>query len=290
MPTPRMVPTSWLQAPSEPLRCEMSDQAMDDLVASIKQLGILEPLLVSPLYQNGSGEYQGTPDPEMGEVGAEPMRYEIIDGHRRFTAATIAGLEELPVMIFEDAAQAKYAIMLHANVCREDVTPFEEGVQFLELATKHDWSMDDLMRFFRKSEDYINDRVDVVRKDQQVAEALRSRSLSLGQAKEILKCQDESFRPYLLEQGAVHGATIGALREMRRHHESDLREAQGQLPIGASEQFVVGAVLPPDECVWCGRTDDPANIVRVPVHQYHQSDLKAALETFGLRAMLKAKE
>jgi hypothetical protein len=115
---------------------------------------------------------------------------------------------------------------------------------------------------------------------------VQARRLNLGQANEILRCEDLAFRPVLLEQATVHGATIAALRVMRHHHDDELRMAQGQLPVNASEQFYGGVVLPPDECLWCGRTDDLANLVNVKVHQYHQADLKALLEKFGLRALL----
>ena len=177
-------------------------------------------------------------------------------------------------------------MMLDANVCREDVTPFEEGVQFLDLATKHSWSMDDLMRTFDKSEDYINDRVDIVRKDQAVAEAVRDRKIGLGHAKEILKCQDVSFRPVLLDQAVTHGATIAGLREMRHNFAREQSIAQGQLPMNASEQFVPGAVIPLEECIWCGSTDNSEQFVNVKVHAYHQLDLKAVLDKLGLKALL----
>jgi len=256
---------------------------MDELVASIKELGIIQPLAVLALYQDAAGEYRDKPDPALGKVGAEPMRYEVIYGHRRSIAAERAGLETVPVMMFEDAQQAKYAIMLHANVCREDVTPFEEGIQFLELATKYTWSMDQLTSFFRKSEDYINDRVDVVRKDEHVAAALRDRAINLGQAKEIIKEPDLTCRAGLLEQAAVHGATISSLRVMRHNNEDARRRAQGELPINTSPQFVPGKLMDPDVCIWCGRPIELGNRAQVPIHVYHQADLEAVVAKVGLR-------
>jgi ParB/RepB/Spo0J family partition protein len=290
MPTPRLLPTALLIPPPEALRVAMDDTKIGELRESVKLVGVLFNLLVVPRWRALS-EDKWLMAPEDGDLDPQCADgYEIVDGHRRYVVAMMLGIEEVPCTIFENAEDVKFQMMLDANTCREDVTAFEEGLQFLELATNHNWSMDELMRRFGKSEDYINDRVVVVRDDPQVAAAVRDRLIGLGHAKEILKCKDVSWRPVLLEQAAVHGATIGGLREMRRHHEDELRQAQGQLPINASEQFVAGAVLPPDECLWCGRTDDPANLVNVRVHQYHQADLKAALETIGLRALLKPTE
>jgi len=287
MATPRLVPRHQLIPPPEPLRVAMQDGPMDELCVSIKQLGIIHPLAVLPRWGDGPQEWRLAPDEKPGDNADQPDAYEIVDGHRRYVAAERIGLEVLPVMVFEGAESAKFAIMLDANICREDVTVYEEGVQFLELATKYQWSMDDLMRKFGKSEDYINDRVEVVRKDQAVAAALRDRLITLGQAKEVLKCGDPAYRTGLLEQAARHGATIGGLREMRIQHDREIAAAQGELPINASPQFVPEGIFPGNECIWCGRGDDAPNIVRIPVHQYHQADLAAAIDTIGLKALIK---
>jgi ParB/RepB/Spo0J family partition protein len=286
MPTMRMVPLAMLEEPPEPLRIAMDETKMDELVDSIRLVGIIQPIAVLPRFKNTDGFYQAEPDLLLGIEGAHPSRYEIVDGHRRWYASTRLQLHDVPVMIFDNIGDAKFAVMLHANVNREDVTPFEEGLQFIELSEKRRWSLDDLMRFFSVSEAYINDRVDIVRKDDRVAAAVQARQINLSQAKEILRCEDVSFRPALLEQAAVHGATTAALRVMRHNHASELREVQGLLPTNTSEQFYGPPPLPPEECLWCGRAEDQANMVNVRVHQYHQLDLRAVLDQVSLRSTL----
>lgn len=270
MPTPKIVPRAMLLEPPEPLRCAMEDDELQELVDSIKRLGILEPLLVMPRYQNCQGEFQAERDPGMGELNAKPSKYEIVDGHRRYIASGRAGLEEIPVMIFEDSEDAKHAIMLDATQCHVKATPFEEGVQFLELAEKHRWSMTDLMHRFHRSEDYINDRVDAVRKDARVAAALRDRAITLGQAKEILKQKSEPERLYLLEQAAVHGATIRSLTVMRQHQDADARIAQGILAPHTPPAAVPPVAVEKPVCVWCHKGDDPENLRTIQVHWYHR--------------------
>jgi ParB/RepB/Spo0J family partition protein len=286
MPTPRLVPLHMIIPPPNPLRVSMGDEHMDRLIASIKAVGILEPLLVLPRWHDAKDGWMSQPDTSDGCNADQPEGYEIMDGHRRYTAASIIKLEEIPVVVFEDAEHLKHQIMLDATTCHEEVTPYEEGLQFLELAEKYQWSMDGLMRQFGKSEDYINDRIDVVRKDQSVAEAVRDRKIGLGHAKEVLKCADPASRAMLLEQAAVHGATIAGLREMRHTFAREQAVAQGQLIPNSSPQFVPGAVLPPDECAWCGSAESPENMVVMKIHQYHQADLKAVLDKFSLRALL----
>jgi ParB family transcriptional regulator, chromosome partitioning protein len=286
MPTPRLVPHHMVIPPPNPLRVSMGDEHMDRLITSIKAVGILEPLLVLPRWKNAAGEWAPGGDGVTGWPLEEPDGYEIMDGHRRYTAASILKLAEIPVVVFEDAEDLKHQIMLDATTCHEEVTPFEEGLQFLELAEKYQWSMDGLMRQFGKSEDYINDRIDVVRKDQHVAEAVRDRKIGLGHAKEILKCADPGSRAMLLEQAAVHGATIAGLREMRHTFAREQAAAQGELIPNSSPQFVPGAVIPLEECIWCGQSTEPEHMVNVKVHQFHQADLKAVLDKLSLRALL----
>lgn len=286
MPTALNVPLRRVLPPPEPLRVSMSDQEMERLVESIKQIGLLYPLAVVPVWGDGAATWRYTPDEKLGDKHGAPDSYEVVDGHRRRVALERLGAETVLVLIFENAEQAKHAMMLDANVCREDVTPFEEGVQFLELATKHEWSMDQLISTFRKSEDYINDRVDVVRRDQRVAEAVRDRTINLGQAKEVLKAPDEMCRTMLLEQAAVHGATIKALHEMRRNYIRDVQTAQGELPMNAPAHAAPAAIIPPETCLWCGKDHSPENLVVVKVHQYELQDLKAVLERFSPKALL----
>lgn len=287
MATPRLVPLSMLLPPPEPLRVAMSEKGIAELVESIRELGILLPLVVLPRWGDGPGTWREAPDAKLGDNPEQPDAYEIVDGHRRFMASGELKLAEVPVMVFAGMDEAKFAMMLHANIMREDVTPYEEGVQFLDLATKYQWTMDQLMRFFRRSEDYINDRVGVVQGDQQVAEALRDRRIGLGQAKEILKCGNPVQRLGLLEQAAVHGATIGALREMRHTFMREDQAAQGVIPMNVSPQSVPEGVFPENVCIFCGRGDDAYNIVRIPIHSYHQADLKAVLDTLGIRALIE---
>jgi ParB/RepB/Spo0J family partition protein len=286
MPTPRLLPMVHIIPPPDPLRVSMADGPMEDLKRSINEIGLLYPILVLAKYRDAHDNLVDKPIKGRHKDAADADAYEIIDGHRRFIAVEMLKWTTVPAMVCEDAEQAKYAMMLHANVCREDVTPYEEGVQFLDLATKYSWSMDDLQRFFHQSEDYINDRIDCVRRDQSVAEAVRDRKIGLGHAKEILKCADPGSRAMLLEQAAVHGATIAGLREMRHTFAREQAVAQGELIPNSSPQFVPGAVIPLEECIWCGQSTEPEQFVNVKVHQYHQADLKAVLDKLSLRALL----
>lgn len=287
MPTLVHLSFDKLIPPPEPLRVAMGEAEMENLCESIKRVGLLQPLLVIPAWGDGPGTWRPAPDEKLGDNPAKPDCYEIVDGHRRYLAHERLKLATIMCLVFPDTAEAKFAMMLHANVCREDVTPYEEGVQFLELATKHEWPMDQLMQWFQQSEAYINDRVDIVRKDQAVAEAVRDRKVGLGQAKEVLKAADPQLRAVLLEQAAVHGATIGALRQMRHNWQREQAEAQGALPMSTPAWTEPESIISAQICLWCGRDENPYQIATLKIHQYELPDLKAVLDKFSRKALLE---
>ncbi len=105
-------------------RTRMDEGALYELAESIKAQGIMQPILVRPL----SGDHQG--------------RYEIIAGERRFRAAKIAGLDEVPVLVRDVPDEAAAAMALIENIQREDLNPLEEaqGLQRLvhEFGLTHD--------------------------------------------------------------------------------------------------------------------------------------------------------
>ncbi len=256
----KMIERELLIPPPQPLRATMSEAGLEDLASSLKLLGILEPLLVTH----------------------SDSIYEIIDGHRRYLAAGLAGVTELPCMVFENAEEAKWAMMLHANVCREDVTPAEEGWQFLTLAEQKAWSMPDLMRFFRRSENYINDRVELVRGDERVVKAVAEREIGFTVAKEILRVKDHGRRTYLLDQAVVHGATAKTIRVMVEDYKAQDNVSLG-LPAPHTPTEHIGAVdRESPRCLWCEEENEPEHMREVKIHWYHLRDLTKLLENVGV--------
>jgi ParB/RepB/Spo0J family partition protein len=287
MPEFKRIPLADLVPPDVPMRFEMGDQAMLDLVESIQSAGILEPLLVVPWYTDAAGaRVRG--EPITGQVGpATPTCYEVRDGHRRYTAATHLKLADVPCMVFPNSDDSNYLIMLHANVVREDVTPVEEGVLFLELANKHGWSMDQLVRHFHKSENYINERVDLCQCDPAVSSAVASRTINLSQAKQILRAGDAGFRTYLLDQAVTHGANARTLHQMIANHAQEQSTAQGNLHVNTPE-FATPVESPETpRCIWCRETTDVQHMRQVWVHWFHQRDLEAVVETLGVHNLRK---
>jgi ParB family chromosome partitioning protein len=108
--SPSSLPVSQLQPGKYQPRIRMDEGALNELAASIKSQGIMQPVLVRPV-----GQADGA------------IRYEIIAGERRFRAAQLAGLDQIPVLVRAVDDQAAAAMALIENIQREDLNPLEEA-------------------------------------------------------------------------------------------------------------------------------------------------------------------
>lgn len=284
------VPFALLIPPPEPLRATMSDENMADLVDSIRQVGLMFPLIVT-LADTDAYHKDGLQGEELIRQHLAAMApLEIIDGHRRQIACERVGMPRVYCNIFLDVDEAKHAMMLHANIMREDVTPAEEGWQFLELATKYQWGIEKLMRVFRVSENYINERCELVSKDVDVAKAVHERKINLGQAHELLREKDAARRHTRLLVTLEHGYNARELRTMRMNLEAERQSAQQEFPPHTPEWAPAPPPDAPKECEWCGPTEDLDNLRQVYVHSYHLRELRAICDQVGVKNLLAGKK
>ncbi len=251
----KTIPIELIDEPELPVRAQMDEQALEELAADIRLNGIIEPLVVSLV----------------------DGRYAIWAGHRRYLAARKAYLEQLPCMVYTAGELPREAVMLSENICREDLTAAEQGWFILELVEKLKLSMDDLTRRLRRSENWINERVDLVQKDATVAQAVAQRFISHAVAKELLKCGDEDHRRYLLKLAIEHGCTARTIAYQVAQYK---QQQQQPLAPAAAAAPSTSAAPPPDltpHCVLCGMKDSPENLVQKNVHWYHWDPIKKFL-------------
>ncbi len=268
------------------MRASMGDTPMEEIVESMRIVGQLYPLLVKPYGDGPASQAALESVAELKRYAKAGNNFEIIDGHRRWIAAEKAGLELLECKVLNPASLPAYAAMLHANIMREDMTPAEEGWQFLELSVKHAWSLQQLMDTFRVSESYINDRVELVQKDEGVAAAVHQRSINLSQAKQVLRAKDPTLRTYMLDQAVVHGANARSLEVMRQNWNAEQAAAQGSLLAHTPVLSVVPDAADVPKCIWCGQGHDPENFREFKVHWYHQAELQAVVDQLGAKNLL----
>src|SRR5438105_9086948 len=123
-----MIPLEFVEANSEQPRTTLGN--IEELAASIREKGVLEPILVRAVA---------------------PNRYQIISGERRFRAATMAGLDEIPAIELDVDDKEQLEIALVENIQRKDLTPFEEAEGFLALQQKFNYTHEKISQVIGKS-------------------------------------------------------------------------------------------------------------------------------------------
>jgi ParB/RepB/Spo0J family partition protein len=255
-----------LLEPPIAVRASMDNNKLSELAEDIRRHGVLQNLVV--VTSDG--------------------KYEIIAGHRRYLAARIAGLVAVPCLIFDELAEAKYAVMLSENGFREDVTAAEEGMFFLDLAEKHGWSEEQICHQVGRSADYVNERVKLVREFPVLMQAVAARELNWSQCKAIMRCKNPKYIPQLIEQAHVHGASARTLSHMVDQYKFQDSMAAGNAP-AASPGFAPVFIEPAKQrCVWCSRDDDQPNVTTIAIHSYHVKDLTEFLKGCGITSPSQA--
>ncbi|HUP42465.1 MAG TPA: ParB/RepB/Spo0J family partition protein [Thermoanaerobaculia bacterium] len=203
----RMVPLATVEPDPNQPRTVMGD--LEELVGSIREHGILEPILVRRLPAA-----DGTDDPR----GGEGLR--IISGERRFRAAQQAGLYEIPVIEMEVTEQEALEIALIENLQRKDLTPFEEAEGYRALAERHGYTHEEIAAAVGKSRTVVTESLSLLQLPARVRDAVQalgisSKSLLL----EVLKAGSEEEMIRLLEEVSSHGLNRDDLRRRLRHRD-----------------------------------------------------------------------
>lgn len=166
-----MVPVEMLTPGAAQPRLDFDDEALGELANSIKEHGLLQPLLVRA---------------RQGQDG----QYEIVAGERRWRAAQIAQLHELPVIVLDiDDAQAMQ-IALIENLQREDLNPLEEAEAYTRLQEEFEYTQDKLAKVLGKSRPYIANMTRLLSLPDSVQAYVREGQLSTGHARALIAARD----------------------------------------------------------------------------------------------------
>ena len=167
---PSALPVAQIQAGKYQPRTRMDEGSLTELASSIKTQGIMQPVLVRPL-QEGSGS------------GA---RYEIIAGERRFRAAQMAGLEEIPVLVRDVDDQAAAAMALIENIQREDLNPLEEAQGIQRLISDFNFTHEQAAAAVGRSRSAVSNLLRLINLAQPVQTMLMAGDIDMGHARALL--------------------------------------------------------------------------------------------------------
>ena len=201
VPVGKMVALSSIEPDPNQPRNVMGE--LDDLVGSIRERGVLEPILVRPISR---------------EEGSES--YRIISGERRYRAAQQAGLFEVPVIEMDVTEQEALEIALIENLQRKDLTPFEEAEGYKALSERYDYTHEEIAEAVGKARTVVTEGLSLLQMPARVRDAVQalgihSKSLLL----EVLKAGSEEEMIRLLEEVSSHGLNRDDLRRRLRNRD-----------------------------------------------------------------------
>jgi ParB family chromosome partitioning protein len=193
---PSKLALSQLQPGKYQPRTRIDEGGLIELAASIKAQGIMQPILVRPIGQH----------PINGDIS-----YEIIAGERRFRAAQIAGLEQIPVLVRDVDDQSAAAMALIENMQREDLNPLEEAQGIARLVSEFDFTHEQAATAVGRSRSAVSNLLRLMNLAEPVQTMLMAGDIDMGHARALL---------------AVDGATQIALANLVVAKRLSVRETE----------------------------------------------------------------
>jgi ParB/RepB/Spo0J family partition protein len=188
----RIVPVDKIEANPEQPRLAFNQETLDELAASIREHGVLQPILVRPIG---------------------PNTYQLIAGERRWRASKIAGLETIPALIEEIDDDTALEISIIENLQREDISPLDEAAMYDRMVREHGYSIRKLADKLGKDKGYLENRLRLADAPEEIRELVSLRKDTLSHAYELLKVQDPKRRRRLADQVARGELTLIKLRD-----------------------------------------------------------------------------
>jgi ParB family chromosome partitioning protein len=165
------LPLDLLQRGKYQPRVDMRPESLSELADSIKSQGLVQPILVRPLPQRNPGESQ---------------RYEIIAGERRWRAAQMAGIEEIPAVIRDVPDETAVAMALIENIQREDLNPLEEARALSRLIDEFGLTHQAAAEAVGRSRAAVSNLLRLMELADEVKQLLEQRSIEMGHARALL--------------------------------------------------------------------------------------------------------
>ena len=177
-------------------RKRFDDEALMDLADSIREHGIIQPLLVRPLETGG---------------------YQLVAGERRWRAARMIGLTEVPVVIKEMTETEVMELALIENLQRQDLNPLEEAAGYRELMTTYGLTQDQVAKRVGKSRSAVANCLRLLTVPEEIQPFLRSGQLSAGHVKALAGMSDREEMVRIAKSAADKGLSV---REVERQVQS----------------------------------------------------------------------
>ena len=190
-----MLRISELDPNREQPRKDFDEKAMAELADSISQHGVLQPLLVRPIFGGG---------------------YQIVAGERRWRAARMAGLSEVPAMVREMNDGEVMELALIENLQREDLTPLEEARGYQTLLEKYELTQEEVAKTVGKSRPAVTNAMRLLGLPQEIQDMVERGELSAGHGRALLAFADEELMVAVARKAAAEGLSVRQLEKLAK--------------------------------------------------------------------------
>lgn len=188
-------------------RRDFDDAALGALADSIKQHGVLQPILVRPMPGGG---------------------YQIVAGERRWRASRLAGLEEMPVYIKELSDNEAASLALVENLQREDLNPIEEAQGYKSLMERTGATQEEVAKAVGRSRSAVANSLRLLGLDSDTLELVKKGEISAGHARALLAVEDPSLRQELVRRIRREGLNVRQIEELAKRPP---KKAEAKAPV-----------------------------------------------------------
>ena len=188
----RVIPIDQISPNPQQPRLAFDATSLEELAASIREHGVLQPILVRPLGNND---------------------YQLIAGERRWRATKTAGLATIPALVEDIDDDTALEISIIENLQREDLSPLDEAAMYDRMVREHGYSVRKLAQKLGKDKGYLENRLRLADAPDDVRQLVSLRKDTLSHAYELMKVEDPKKRKRLSEQVARGELTLIKLRD-----------------------------------------------------------------------------
>lgn len=217
-----VLPLNEIEPNREQPRKQFESAALADLADSIKQYGILQPLVVRPM-PDGS--------------------YQLVAGERRWRAARMAGLSEVPVMIkqLDDAQTMELALI--ENLQREDLNPVEEAAGYRDLMDKFGLTQEQVSAKVGKSRPVVTNAMRLLNLPEKVLTMLENGQLSVGHARSLLALEDDGLIERTADEVHKKGYSVRQVEALVKKSKTENKEPPKQIRTAWDNSFITEVEL-----------------------------------------------
>jgi ParB family chromosome partitioning protein len=192
------VPVDQIRANPDQPRSRFDDDALEELTASIREVGVLQPVI----------------------VGATEDGYVLIAGERRWRATKKAGMPTIPAVVRGSTGESTLVASLVENLQREDLTPLEEAHAFKQLLEDYGMSQEQVADRVGKSRPAVSNTIRLLQLPGPIQAMVDGGSLTAGHARALLGLDDSRYAIYLAERAVADGWSVRQVEDaVRTRHE-----------------------------------------------------------------------